>query len=332
MKSGLESGAFWQDVVFGPVPERDQQLPGQSDDSDFSQAFGAGAEAPLVPETEGGAWLKPEPAPRDFDGHAANPFVAGLVDTLLSIGFAAVKRCWSEPDQGPDLFTILELSRGEELGGEGPGAVDADTAKAVKLVSDLGGFGLGIDEQAPAFFLDGKDLRTNEAEPVMLEEDSDSHAVGKQGSIPKTLFFEPRLQILWDRVDANAVIGEQTLNPVDVTGRVLLQRLEPAVELARVLPFHRGNADDAPRLFTEVPTDQHGDQLDGIEAIGLAAARSARDLDGGGVDDDVLNADMSQETVNPETVTTGFVTADDPGVWSQVEAFEGFGYLLDHGF
>ena len=166
----------------------------------------------------------------------------------------------------------------------------------------------------------------------MLEEDSDSHTVGKRGPIPKTLFFEPRLQNLWDRVDANAVIGEQALDPVDVAGRVLFQRLEPAMELARVLPFHRGNADDAPWLFTEAPTHKHGDQLDGIEAIGLAAARSARDLDRGGVDDDVLNADMSQETVNPESVTTGFVAADDPGVRSETEALEGFGYLLDHGF
>ena len=53
MESGLECGAFGQDVVFGPVPERDQQFSGQSDDPDLSQAFGAGAEAPLIPETEG---------------------------------------------------------------------------------------------------------------------------------------------------------------------------------------------------------------------------------------------------------------------------------------
>ena len=158
MKSGLESGAFWQDVVFGPVPERDQQLPGQSDDSDFSQAFGAGAEASLIPETEGGAWLKPEPGPCDFDSHAADPFVAGLVDALLSIGFAAVKRCWSEPDQGPDLFTILELSRGEELGGEGPGTVYADAAEAVKLVSDLSVLGLAFGKQPTSFYFDDKDL------------------------------------------------------------------------------------------------------------------------------------------------------------------------------
>ncbi len=52
MKSGLEYGAFWQHVVFGPVPERDDQLPGQSDDSDLSQAFGAGAEASLIPKAE----------------------------------------------------------------------------------------------------------------------------------------------------------------------------------------------------------------------------------------------------------------------------------------
>ncbi len=102
--------------------------------------------------------MKPEPAPRDFDRHATNPFVAGLVDALLSIGFTAVKGCWSEPDEGPDLFTILELSRGEELGGEGPGTVYADTAKAVKLVSDLGGFGLGFGKQPTSFHFDSKDL------------------------------------------------------------------------------------------------------------------------------------------------------------------------------
>ncbi len=53
MRSGFECGAFGQDVVFGPVPERDQEFSGQSDDSDFSQAFGAGAEASLIPEAEG---------------------------------------------------------------------------------------------------------------------------------------------------------------------------------------------------------------------------------------------------------------------------------------
>jgi len=75
--------------------------------------------------------LKPEPGPCDFDGHAADPLVAGLVDALFSIGPSAVKRCWGEPDQGPDLFTILEIPSGEEFGGEGPCAVDADGAEAV---------------------------------------------------------------------------------------------------------------------------------------------------------------------------------------------------------
>ena len=102
--------------------------------------------------------MKPEPGPCDFDGHAADPFVAGLVDALFSIGPPAVKRCWSEPDQGPDLFTIFEFSRGEELGGEGPGAVDADGAETVKLVSDLGGFGLAFGKQPTSFHFDGKDL------------------------------------------------------------------------------------------------------------------------------------------------------------------------------
>ena len=53
MESGLECGAFGQDVVFGPVPECDQQFSGESDDSDLSQTFGAGAEASLIPEAKG---------------------------------------------------------------------------------------------------------------------------------------------------------------------------------------------------------------------------------------------------------------------------------------
>ena len=332
MESGLDGGAFGQDVVFDPVPEGDQEFSGEGDDADFSQAFRAGAEASLIPKAEGRSRLKPEPGPCDFNGHAASPFVAGLVDALFSIGSAAVERCWGESDEGSDLFAVFELSRGKEFCGEDPGTVVADGAETLELVSDLGVFGLALDEQAPTFFFDGEDLRTDEAEPVMLEEDSDSHAPGERGSIPKPLFFEPRFKVLGNRVDSNAVIGEEALDPIDVAGRVLFQRFEFAVELTRVFPFHRGNLDNAPCLFTEVPTDEHGDQLDGVEAIGLAATRSARYLDGGGVDDDVLNTDMSQKTVQPESVATGLVAADNPGVWRKAEAFDGFGNLLDHGF
>ena len=215
--------------------------------------------------------MEPEPGPCNFDGHATDPFVACLVDPQLSLRVAAVRGCGGESDERSDLFAVFEFSRGEELGGEGPCTVCADGIETLELVSDLGVFGFTLGEQMATFHLDGEDLGTDETEAVMLEEDPDADAAWKWGSVPEALLFEPWLEVLRNRVDVYTVIGEQALDPVDVTGRILFERFEPAVELARVLAFNRRNLNDGPWFLTEVPTDEHAHKLDGVKTIGLAS-------------------------------------------------------------
>jgi hypothetical protein len=73
-------------------------------------------------------------------------------------------------------------------------------------------------------------------------------------------------------------------------------------------------------------TDEHFDELDGVQGVGLGPPHPAVDLDAGGVDDAVVDAVVDEESMEPEAVAAGLVAGGDGGVGGEAEADLG---LLD---
>ena len=68
-----------------------------------------------------------------------------------------------------------------------------------------------------------------------------------------------------------------------------------------------------------MPADEHHGQADGIEVVGLGASLTAIDLDTRGIDDDILNAVLEQEAMDPEAIATRLITALHRGVGGESE-------------
>src|SRR6516225_10816298 len=99
------------------------------------------------------------------------------------------------------------------------------------------------------------------------------------------------------------------------------------MELATVLVTDGGHSDGAPDIpLPVVPADEHRHKLDAIEPVRLRPSLAPAHFDGSGVDHDVLDSVMCEESVNPEAITAGFITGDDLGVFGKSEARLG---LLD---
>ena len=73
---------------------------------------------------------------------------------------------------------------------------------------------------------------------------------------------------------------------------------------------------------------QQVQQLGRIDRVGLDVLAAAVDLDGAGIDDDVVDALAGQGAMQPEAIATRLVAGADRGVGGQPEASLGLGDLL----
>src|SRR5262249_56917150 len=97
-----------------------QQLPRQGYNADLPGPFIPGAEASLIPLTQGAAGLPAQPQPGQLHDEAAHMLVARLADPLLPLALAAVVRRRRQPDQGPQFLAILDRPPGKQLQDQDP--------------------------------------------------------------------------------------------------------------------------------------------------------------------------------------------------------------------
>jgi hypothetical protein len=80
------------------------------------------------------------------------------------------------------------------------------------------------------------------------------------------------------------------------------------MQLPVVLVLDAGNPDNAPHLgLPEVIAQQELQQLVDVEPVGLGPSFPPRDLDAGGIDDDIVDSHFLQSAMDPETVSSRFV-------------------------
>jgi hypothetical protein len=116
----------------------------------------------------------------------------------------------------------------------------------------------------------------------------------------------------------------QALDAVGVLGPLAHQLPAVAVGLAAVLVLGRRDVDDRPEIpLAAVITHEHGRELADVDGIALGAAGAAVDLDGGGVDDHVVDPAGGEGAMEPEAVAAGLVAGADRGVVGQAESAAG---------
>jgi hypothetical protein len=122
-----------------------------------------------------------------------------------------------------------------------------------------------------------------------------------------------------------ALSGEESTDTVAHAGASGLEGKELAMEVACVLGLGRGGVDDGPDAsFAVVIADEHGEELGGVDTVGLDAAAAALDVDRGGVDDEVVTAGLrGEETVEPEPIAAGFVAGKESDGAVEMEATAG---------
>jgi hypothetical protein len=122
-----------------------------------------------------------------------------------------------------------------------------------------------------------------------------------------------------------ALGDEESLDAVGDAGALGLEGAELTVQMACVLGLGRGDVDDGPDVgLAVVIADEHGEELDGVDTVGLDAAAAALHVDGGGVDDEVDAARLrGDEAMEPEAVATGFVAGEERDGAAEVEASTG---------
>jgi hypothetical protein len=72
-----------------------------------------------------------------------------------------------------------------------------------------------------------------------------------------------------------------------------------------------------------VITNEHTQELGDVDGVALGAAGAALDLDGGRIDDQVVDAAGDEEAMEPEAVAAGLVAGADRGGLRQAEAAAG---------
>ncbi len=94
------------------------------------------------------------------------------------------------------------------------------------------------------------------------------------------------------------------------------------MQMAGILGLGRGHIDDGPDTgLSVVVANEHRDELVGVDAVGLEAPVAAVDLDGRGVDDEVVMMRLRlKETMDPEAVAAGLEVGDDRHGVRQIEA------------
>src|SRR3712207_6811389 len=105
----LHRGALDDHAGGHVLPERDQELPGESHDRDLLHAPAIAPDPIAVPACERRVRLVPEPQPRHLDDDRAQPRVAGLRHVLLVVDPPAPPRRRRQTRVGRDLPTIVEV-------------------------------------------------------------------------------------------------------------------------------------------------------------------------------------------------------------------------------
>ena len=116
--------------------------------------------------------------------------------------------------------------------------------------------------------------------------------------------------------------ARSTLDAVGDAGALGFEGEELTVEVAGILGHGGGHVHDGPDVrLAVVVADEHGEQLGGVDAIGLDAPAAAFHVDGGGVDDEVVAPGLGgEEAVDPEAVAAGLVAGEEGPRVVQVEA------------
>jgi hypothetical protein len=104
-----------------------------------------------------------------------------------------------------------------------------------------------------------------------------------------------------------------------------LEGEELAMEVAGILGLGGGDVDDGPDVgLAVVIADEHGEELGGIDAVGLDAATAALDIDGSGVDDEVVASRLrAEEAMEPEAIAAGLIAGEKGNGVVEVEATAG---------
>jgi hypothetical protein len=132
-------------------------------------------------------------------------------------------------------------------------------------------------------------------------------------AVPKAEVIDLPEEATSEGGDRKALCSEQSLDAVGDTGSSGLEREELAVKVARILGLGRGHMDNGPDPdLAVVVTDEHTEELAGVDAVGLETTAAAVDLDGSGVDDEVVLSGLGlEETVDPEAVTASLEAGDE---------------------
>src|SRR5262249_7144435 len=248
-----------------------------------------------------------------------HPAVARLADALLALALPAVvgRRCPAR--QRRQLAPVLDPTPGEDLPHQDPRPHRADPLEVHPPPPQFH-VRLGVAaHRATLLVLQGPDLLIDLLPPRALAEDALPEARRQRRAVPLPQLLQPLGQ-LGVHHDAQAQRGQQPLDAVGVLGALGLELDQLAVARAAVLLRDGGDTDAAPDLrFAIAPTDEHLHEFGDVEGIGLGPALTAVDLDGGGVDDAVVDAVVDEGAMEPEAVAAGLVAGDDGGLRGESE-------------
>jgi hypothetical protein len=114
-------------------------------------------------------------------------------------------------------------------------------------------------------------------------------------------------------------------------GSFLLQRFQVPVQMTLILGFYRGHVDHVPDVtFTVVITHQHAQQFADVQRIALGPTLSAIDFDRGGIPHMVAEPLCLQKAMQPEALSSRFVTTHHRRAVRQAKSCFGVGDFVEH--
>jgi len=279
--------------------------------------------------------LKEEPSPSDLDGHGTDAGAAGLGDALVEGVIATLVGGGREAGEAGELATVLDLTPGEELEGEEPGGLESDALEGHELADEFesGVMSRGLETLALELLDEADALRDiATVEPLTFETLAELGI--ERGAVEEAEVVELVEEPTIEGGDREALGSEETLDAVGDASPVGLEGKELTMQVAGVFGLGRGHMDDGPDPgLTVVVADEHGEELAGIDAVGLEASEASVDLDRGGVDDEVEAVGLClKETMDPEAVSARLEAGDDGHRVGQAEACASESDLAGQGF
>ena len=310
--------------IFEVAPESDEDPPGHGDDATAPGSFAGVGISPLEPAGDRTIPLVVHPAPRDLVGHPSHALVAGLLNSRGVVGFAALPWGRGEARQAPDLAPILELSPGEELHDEQPGALDPNAAELHQITDLLKGRIVGLGTQALLpFGLQGVDLLAYALKTNPFSFESGAEFGGKGRAVPEAGVAEMGWE-LGVQGEPQALGGQEAVDTVGASGALVGERLDLPMEPTAILGLPAGDMNHAPDIpfASHVPAEL-SQEASHVQPVALAASAAAVHLDARGVDHVVFHALGQEIAMEPEGIATGVVAADDSGAGGKSKPFEG---------